>query len=122
MALTGAGVWSLVVQQLTLTATRSLLLWRFSAWRSTLTFSFQALRELFGYGSRMLASRLLNQAFDNIYHVFWGRFFAPADLGYFTRAGALSDLPTKTLSEAVGRVTFPVFASIQSAPQMLPVR
>jgi len=42
-----------------------------------------------------------------------GKLYSPADLGYYTRAKTLNDLPSQTLSNMVSRVTFPVFSSIQ---------
>jgi O-antigen/teichoic acid export membrane protein len=45
-----------------------------------------------------------------------GKLFSATDLGFFTRAKSLQALPSETLSGMVGRVTFPVFSSIQNDP------
>lgn len=116
LATFGFGVWSLVVQQLSWAFFRTICLWFFSPWRPTMIFSFTALREMFGFGSRLLVSGVLNQIFDNIYLLVIGKLFSAADLGYYTRANTLQALPSQTLSEMVGRVTFPVFSSIQDDP------
>ncbi len=113
LAAHGFGVWSLAIQQISAALFRTALLWRYNPWRPSPVFSFTALRELFGFGSRLLVSGLLNQFFDNIYLLVIGRLFSAGDLGYFTRAKTLNDLPTQTLSGMVARVTFPVFSSIQ---------
>jgi teichuronic acid exporter len=113
LAATGFGVWSLVVQQISSALFRTVSLWIFNPWRPVLVFSFRALREMFGFGSRMLFSSLLNQIFDNIYLVVIGKLFSAMDLGFFTRAKTLQSLPTQMLPEVVSRVTFPVFSSIQ---------
>jgi O-antigen/teichoic acid export membrane protein len=68
---------------------------------------------MFGFGSRVMASGLLDTLFSNIYWLTIGKLFSAADLGYFTRAQKMQELPTLTLSWMVGRVTFPVFSSIQ---------
>lgn len=114
MAIMGYGVWSLVVQQVSRAFFRTVCLWVFSPWRPALIFSLDALREMFGFGSRLLLSNLLNQIFDNIYLLVIGKLFSATDLGFFTRAQTLNDLPSQTLSGMVGRVTFPVFSSIQN--------
>lgn len=114
MAIMGYGVWSLVVQQVSRAFFRTVCLWVFSPWRPALIFSLDALREMFGFGSRLLLSNLLNQIFDNIYLLVIGKLFSASDLGFFTRAQTLNDLPSQTLSGMVGRVTFPVFSSIQN--------
>ena len=105
---------------------RSLLstacLWFFSPWRPALVFSFTSLREMFGFGSRLLFSGVLNQIFDNIYLLVIGKLFSATDLGFFTRAKTLNDVPSQTLSEVAGRVTFPVFSTIQDDPRAVEKR
>jgi teichuronic acid exporter len=119
LAALGYGVWSLVAQQITSTFFRTALLWFFNAWRPALVFSFKSLNEMFGFGSRVLASDLLNQIFDNIYLLAIGKLYSAVDLGYFARAKAIQEIPAQTLSSMVGRVTFPIFSSIQDEPVRL---
>lgn len=113
LAVQGFGVWSLVVQQVSAAVVSTVCLWAFSSWRPSLVFSFKALGDMFGFGSRLLVSSVLNQIFDNIYLVVIGKLFSATDLGFFTRAKTLNDLPSQTLSSMVARVTFPVFSTIQ---------
>jgi teichuronic acid exporter len=119
LAVRGFGVWSLAIQQISSAFIRTCCLWLYSSWRPIMVFSFNSLREMFGFGSRMLFSGLLNRIFDNIYLVVIGRLFSATDLGFFTRAKTMNDLPTQTLSGMVGRVTFPVFSTIQDDPARL---
>ena len=119
LAVMGYGVWSLVVQQVSSAFFRTLFLWFFNDWRPAIIFSFKSLREMFGFGSRMLASDLLNQIFDNIYLLVIGKLFSARDLGFFTRAKGFQDFPSRTLAGMVGRVTFPVFSTIQDDPARL---
>jgi O-antigen/teichoic acid export membrane protein len=42
-----------------------------------------------------------------------GKLYSPTDLGFFVRAKSLGELPAQALGSMVGRVTFPVFSSIQ---------
>ena len=116
MAALDFGVWSLVGQSVSLALLNTLLLWVFNTWRPRAAPSLAALRGLFGFGSRLLASGVLNAVFSNIYSVVIGKLFAPADLGYYNRAFALQQLPAQTVGGIVGRVTFPLFAEIQDDP------
>jgi teichuronic acid exporter len=119
LAAAGFGVWSLVAQQISNSLIRTSFLWLYNSWRPALVFSFESLREMFSFGSRMLASGLLNQIFGNIYLLVIGKLFSAADLGFFTRAKSVEELPSGTLSAVVGRVTFPVFSTIQDDPVRL---
>ena len=119
MAYKGFGVWSLVAHSLILHSVRTVLLWVFSKWRPTMIFSFKSLKTMFGYGSKLLLSGLINTIFNNIYFLIIGKMFSAADLGYYTRAVKLKDLPVNSLSLVVRRVTFPVFSSIHDDQQRL---
>ena len=113
MAYRGLGVWSLVGQQISSAVLRTTLFWILNRWRPRMIFSVKSLRRMFAFGSRILASSLLNQAFHNIYFVIIGRLFAPATLGYYTRAVHMEQLPVMTLTSTVARVAFPAFSAIQ---------
>jgi len=113
MALNGLGVWSLVAQSLSSNLFRTILLWFFNTWRPSPVFSLDSLRGMFTFGSRLLASGLLDTVFRNIYIVVIGKLFSPAALGFYTRAKGLQELPVFNISAIISRVTFPVFSSMQ---------
>jgi len=119
MAISGFGVWSLVVQQISRAFLGAVFIWLLNDWRPALIFSFKSLREMFGFGSRILASGLINRIFDNIYFLVIGKLFSATDLGFFTRAMTLQSVPSQTLSAMVGRVTFPVFSTMMDDPARL---
>ncbi|HRS10242.1 MAG TPA: lipopolysaccharide biosynthesis protein [Sedimentisphaerales bacterium] len=116
LAFLGFGVWSLAIQQITVNVLRTVLVWCFSTWRPSLLFSLMALRAMFVYGSRLLASGLLNTIFDNLYFVVIGRLFSAGQLGIYSRARTMEQMPTTTFSEMVTRVIFPVFSAVQDDP------
>lgn len=109
----GFGVWSFVAKQLSERIVYAILLWYSSAWRPLLTFSRQSFKELFAFGSRLLVSGLLDTLWRNIYLFVIGKYFSPADLGYFSRADQFRNIPSQNLNEVVQRVSFPVLATIQ---------
>ncbi len=119
MAYTGFGVWSLVFQTLSKQSINSLLLWLWNRWRPMLTFSIESFKELFSFGSRLLASGLIDTIYRNIYYLVIGKYFSAQELGYFTRAQMFKDLPSKNLNSVMSRVTYPVLAQIQDNPAKL---
>lgn len=119
LAIKGYGVWALAIQQVLSSISRTILLWLVSDWRPTLTFSFQSLREMFGFGSKMLMAGLLDNVFKNIYLIVIGKLYPPALLGFYTRAQGLKDIVSLNLTQIITRVTFPLFSSIQDDNEKL---
>lgn len=113
MALLGYGVWSLVFSNLIAAITSVILLWRMSSWRPTLEFSFNSLKNMFSFGGLMLLSSLVETAYTNIQGLIIGKVFTAKDLGYYTQARKLEDVPTNALSSIVNQVSFPVFSQLQ---------
>lgn len=113
MAYQGYGVWSLVAQSIGSNLFRTILLWFFLPWRPSWIFSWVSLRSMFSFGSKLLFSGLLDTIYNNLYFIVIGKMFSAADLGYYTRAQQTQQLPVANLSSTVGRVTFPVFSSMQ---------
>ncbi len=119
MAYRGYGVWSLVAQSLSQNLLCIGLLWFFLRWRPSLIFSFDALRSMFSFGSRLLFSGLLETVFQNIYLVVIGKIFSPVELGFYSRAKHSVDLPVTSVAGSVSRVMYPVFSAIQSDKDQL---
>ena len=112
MAWRGYGVWSLAAQSVIYTTVSTGLIWAFCPWKPGLRFRIESLRSLFGFGSRLLASGLLNTFFDRIQLVVIGKAFSAAALGFYTRAFSTQQFPVSFLSAVVNRVTFPIFSQL----------
>lgn len=119
MALAGMGVWSLVGQQLSRQLLNSLFLWIYCQWHPVLEFSMKSFKELFGFGSKILLSGLLNTIYKNIYYIVIGRFYSSSQLGQYTRAEQFNMIFSSNLTAVVQRVSYPVLSSIQEEPERL---
>ena len=113
------GVWALVTQQLINLTTNMLLLWLFSNWRPKAIFSWQSFRELFSFGSKLLASGLIDTIYKNIYPIVIGKLFNASSLGHYTRAHQFSEFPSSNVTGIIQRVTYPVLCGIQDDMQRL---
>jgi len=113
MALKGFGVWSLVGQQLSRQLMNTFFLWLFCAWRPLSEFSRQSFKELFGFGSKLLLSGLIDTIYKNIYYLIIGKFYNAAQLGQYTRAEQFDAVFSSNLTSVIQRVSYPVFSSIQ---------
>ncbi|MBR5696118.1 MAG: lipopolysaccharide biosynthesis protein [Paludibacteraceae bacterium] len=119
LALTGFGVWALVFQALFAQCVRAILLWRTSVWRPHGHWSNESFRYLWNYGSKMLASAILDTLYINIYPIVIGKMFSKADLGNYTTANHFASLPSSNLTGVLQRVTFPVLSTIQNDDERL---
>ena len=119
MAYSGFGVWSLVCQQVGGYLIRTILLWAFSNWRPKKQWSWESFYYLWGFGSKLLGSGLLDTVYKNIYPIVIGKFFSANDLGNYTRAQQFSNLPSSNVAGIMHRVTFPVLSSIQNEDERL---
>ena len=112
-AMTGFGVWSLVIQQLTYITSYSLQVWIQSKWLPKWVFDWSRVKSLFDFGSKMMVEGVLSSIYQNLYELMIGRYFSTAQVGFYTQANKLKQVPVQNISNALGRVTFPVLAEIQ---------
>ena len=119
MAYTGFGVWAIVFQQILNLGVVTLLLWVFSKWKPLWTYSWTSFRELFSFGSKLLASGLLDTIYKNVYLIVIGKVFKAADLGYYTRSVQFSDFASSNITGIFQRVSYPVLCTIQNEDERL---
>jgi teichuronic acid exporter len=113
LAFMGFGVWALVWRAILLTLISTLLLWIWNNWRPKFSFSANAFREMFVFGSKLMASGIINKIYNNIYYIIIGKFFSADELGYYTRAKNFSTLPSSNLDSIIQRVSYPVLSELQ---------
>ena len=113
MTYTGFGVWSIVWYQLTNLSVNVILLWVFSKWRPQWVYSWKSFRELFGFGSKLALSGIIDTLYRNIYLIVIGKVFKASDLGFYTRAHQFAEFPSSNISGIIQRVTYPVLCTIQ---------
>jgi len=118
-ALYGFGVWSLVFLDISNSLVALSFYWINSKWKPHLVFSKKSFHYLFGYGSKLLATGILDVIFQNLYPIIIGKFYSSASLGYYTKATNFAKFPSSTLTNVIQRVTFPVLSTIQDENQRL---
>lgn len=119
LAYIGWGVWSIVAHQLMKSGIILIMLWSMTSWRPKFIFSFASLKELFGFGSMMLLSNLLNTLYTNINGLLIGKVFSATQLGYYSQARKLEEVPSMSLSSVINEVSFSAFSSIQEQKEKL---
>lgn len=113
MAYRGFGVWSLVAQQVSMNVTRVLMMMLYNKFIPVISFSKNAFSELFAFSSKLLYGSILNSFVSNIYPLAIGKFFSVSNVGFFNRARHLQELPVRTFTTIIQKVTLPSFSKIQ---------
>jgi teichuronic acid exporter len=119
LAYKGFGFWALVAQTLIANFTATSLLWLLSPWRPAVVFNLASLRRLFGFGGYMLASTLLDISYNRLYTVLIGKFYGPKELGFYSRAESVAQLPGWVTSGIIARVTFPLLSVVAGNKTLL---
>ncbi|MBO0588604.1 lipopolysaccharide biosynthesis protein [Sporosarcina sp. E16_8] len=113
LAMMGYGVWSLVINTLSMQLIQTLLLWIFNKWVPSMAFNMQSFRKFYKFGYKLLLSGLLDTLYNNIYFVIIGRFYSTTQLGFYTNAARISNMASQAISATVQRVSYPILSSIQ---------
>ena len=119
LAYNGIGVWSLCTQQVANSFLQMVLLFSYVKWHPIWKFSIASFHELFGFGSKLLLSSLINSIYRNLYTLVIGKAFSAISLGYYTRAEQFAQFPSSNLASIVSRVAFPIFSKIQTDNEKL---
>lgn len=114
MAYSGYGVWTLVFPNLIAGVFTIFMYWFYLRWLPSLSFSRKSFKEMFSFGSKLLASSLLDKIYVNLYTMTIGKVFSLEALGLYKRAGMLASFPSSNITGILQNVTFPVLSSIQN--------
>lgn len=119
LAYRGWGVWALVYQSVASSLLVTVLLWMCVRWIPRWEFSWISFRSFFSFGSKLLASGLLDRIYNNIYSIVIGKCFSASSLGVYSRADAWAQYPSSNISGVMQGVAFPVLCSIQNESERL---
>lgn len=107
------GVWALVFKTLLDCSLRTILLWLAGKWKPQLKFSWNSFKSLFSFGGVMLITSLVITLYQNIQSLIIGKAFSAKQLGYYTQAAKLEDVPATAMEQVVNQVAFSVFSKIK---------
>lgn len=113
LAYIGMGVWALVGQTIISCIINLICVCWFCRWFPLLSFSKTSFHEMFAYGSKLLASSIINKLYQNLTTFIIGKFYSSKDLGFYDRGTGLAFFPTDSINGIMQKVTFPIMAKIQ---------
>lgn len=113
LALTGAGVWALIAQNMMSVIISTAMLYFFIEWKPRLQCSMSSIKEMWGYGSRVFLATTVDTLKDNIRTLVVGKVFSSADLAYYNQGKRFPQLLVNDIVNSVGKVLLPVFSEQQ---------
>jgi PST family polysaccharide transporter len=119
MAFLGAGVWSLVVQQVLLVCLGTLTLWVLTAERPRFQLSWSAARELMAFGWSSTLYNGLFMAVPRVFMVMLGGYLGSASVGMLSLAFRGLDMLRDLLANALSQIAMPLFARIREDRETL---
>lgn len=119
LAYSGWGVWALVFQALAGQMVTSICTWYCSRWMPKLEFSMKSFKQLWGFGSKLLVSGLINTIYGNLYTLVIGKKFSSAEVGFYNRGNHFALLPAQTVQDMAIKVNFPILAKMQDDDERL---
>jgi len=114
MALSGWGVWSLVMQSLVRVFSMAILLLLLNPIIPHLKFSLDSLKSIASYSLNLSGFNLLNYFIRNADNMLIGRYLGSTSLGFYSLAYKWMLLPVYYISGVVGNVFFSTFSKIQN--------
>ena len=119
MAYLGAGVWALVVQQLSNTFIDTIVLWITVKWRPEFVFSKSRFKILFSFGWKLLVSSLINTVYLDIRQLIIGKRYSQEHLAYYNQGEKIPNLVVRNIDTAIGSVMFPALSKEQKNPELV---
>ena len=114
MAYAGFGVWSLVVQNFSMTIVNTVVLHFIITWRPSFQFDFKVFKDLFGFSLRVMMASLIGTFFDQLRGILIGRYYKPQDLAFANRGELFPTALANNISTTVQSVLFPAFSHLKN--------
>lgn len=119
LAFLGFGVWSLVLQSISMDLISALLFLRAHPWKPHLTIAWKETAPVVRFGITMASGSLILYLQRNIDSLMVGRLLGAVALGYYSLAYRIMYAPVRQISYIFTDVLFPSLSSIQNDRQLL---
>jgi PST family polysaccharide transporter len=120
LAYLGAGVWSLVVEQVIGQVVRWIGFWTvLRPWRLSLRLDWEEARSLLQFGSHALFADVMGILLDRFDDFWAGTALGATALGHYSRAYEIAQYPERVLATPITSVFFPTYAALQNRKREL---
>lgn len=112
MAYNDLAYWGLATQTILFNLTVSVLSWIVSGWQPSFTVTFQPIREMFSFSSKMLITNIFNQINNNIFALVIGKLYTKTEVGLYSQANKWNMMGAQTIIGMVQGVAQPTFVQV----------
>lgn len=112
-ALSGYGVWALVIQQLSNSIIQLVMYIIIVKWFPHFIISKESFKFVYNFGSKLLLASIINTLYKNLYSIVIGKNFNAYDLGLYTRSDTFAMFPSSNLATIITRATYPIMSKLQ---------
>ncbi|MDX5437240.1 MAG: lipopolysaccharide biosynthesis protein, partial [Pontibacter sp.] len=113
LALTGAGVWSLVFNSVATFVIAMPLYFMATKWVPKLQWQKAAFKDVFGFGAYTTGTNLFNNLISKLDYLLIGKLLSASALGVYTLAFVLTDTFRSQIMNMVNKVMYPVYGQKQ---------
>ena len=114
LALLGGGIWALILSKLMGTLVGVMVLRLSVRWKEQIRFSFDRIKVLFRFGSRIMMSNLINAIFNNLNSLIIGKYYSSIELGLFQKGQQIPQTIMTAVDGSFSDVLFPTLSEIQN--------
>jgi len=113
VALLGYGVWALILQPLLYTLFRTVMLWMWGDWKVNFAFSGASLKKHLSFSLSFMVSNMLGKVLSPFYASFIGKFYTPAQVGYYYQGNKWGETAGQTITAILQGTTLSTLTPIQ---------
>lgn len=113
MAKNGFGVWTLIGGNIILGASKLILIFTQLKWRPKLHFKYSEIKKYVNYGLLFAAGTSFRYIIEKVDRFFAGREWSAANLGLYSFAIGLAQVPIDKIMSLIFQVTFPTLSRYQ---------
>jgi len=117
-AISGFGVYSIILQALVVAIISTLQIILAVGWRSGRQFSMSSFKSIWGFSRDLSLFNFINYFSRNLDSIVIGRYLGAAELGAYSMAYKIMLFPIQNLTSVASRAAFPIFSKIQNDMEM----
>ena len=114
-----AGVWALVIQNLSSIVCNTLFLMAVIRWHPKCMFSLVRLKSLLGFGWKLLLTGLLFTGYSELRTLVIGKRFSTKELGYYDKGYTFPKVIASNIDATITKVLFPTLSQSQDKRKRL---